>query len=94
MLVADAAMSSALDVVHAVGVEGHLPLAGSVVTTSTGAPAAVVTVGEGSVVLRHLDGTCSRHPSAPWLPTRWTQPAQFGVSSPTTPAPDRGTLRR
>jgi hypothetical protein len=28
-LVADAAVSSALDVVHAVGVEGHLPVAGS-----------------------------------------------------------------
>jgi hypothetical protein len=62
VLVADAAMSSALDVVHAVGVEGHLPLAGSVVTTSTGAPAVVVTVGEGSVVLRHLDGDVQRAP--------------------------------
>ena len=51
-LVADAAACSALEVVHAVGVEGHLPLAGRVVTT----PAAVVTVGEGSVVLRHLGG--------------------------------------
>src|SRR5664280_854493 len=42
-LVADAAVSSALDVVHAVGVEGHLPVAGStVVPTGTGEPAAVL----------------------------------------------------
>ena len=94
VLVADAAMSSALDVVHAVGVEGHLPLAGSVVTASTGAPAVVVTVGEDSVVLRHLDGDVQRAPFRAWLPTCWTRPARFGVSSPTTPAPDRGTQRR
>jgi len=55
-LVAGAAACSALEVVHAVGVEGHLPLAGRVVTTPAGVPAVVVTVGEGSVVLRHLDG--------------------------------------
>ena len=43
----DAAVSSALDVVHAVGVAGHLPVAGStVVPIGTSQPAAVLAAGE------------------------------------------------
>jgi len=79
-LVADAAVSTALDVVHAVGVEGHsgcgppggsrrctwprhLPVAGStVVPTGTGEPAAVLVVGEGTVLLRHLGGELQQEP--------------------------------
>jgi len=62
-LVADAAVSSALDVVHAVGVEGHLPVAGStVVPIGTSQPAAVLAVGEGSALLRHLDGEVRQVP--------------------------------
>jgi hypothetical protein len=62
-LVADAAVSSALDVVHAVGVEGHMPVAGStVVSTGTGQPAAVLAVGEGTALLRHLDGEVQQTP--------------------------------
>jgi len=62
-LVADAAASSALDVVHTVGVEGHLPVAGAiVVTTLSGQPAVVVTVGESSALLRHLDGDLRQSP--------------------------------
>ena len=61
--VADAAVSTALDVVHAVGVEGHLPVAGStVVPTGTGEPAAVLVVGEGTVLLRHLGGELQQEP--------------------------------
>ena len=63
-----------------------VPLAGNVVTTATGAPAVVVTVGEGGVVLRHLDGDVQRAPFRAWLPTCWTRPARFGASSPATPA--------
>lgn len=56
-LLADAAAASALERVHAVGVEGHLPVAGGIVVTPTGGqPAVVVTPGEGSVLLRELDG--------------------------------------
>ena len=62
-LVADAAVSSALDVVHAVGVEGHLPVAGStVVPIGTSQPAAVLAVGEGSALLCHLDGEVRQVP--------------------------------
>ncbi len=62
-LVADAAVSSALDVVYAVGVEGHLPLAGStVLSTGTGEPAAVLVVREGSALVRHLGGELEHAP--------------------------------
>ena len=62
-LVADAAVSTARDVVHAVGVEGHLPVTGStVVPTGTGEPAAVLVVGEGTVLLRHLGGELQQEP--------------------------------
>jgi hypothetical protein len=56
--VADAAVSSVLDIGPAVGVQGHLPVAGGTVgPIRTGQPAAVLVVGgEGSVLLRHLDG--------------------------------------
>ena len=48
---------------HAVGVEGHLPVAGStVVPTGTGEPAAVLVVGEGTVLLRHLGGELQQEP--------------------------------
>jgi len=62
-LVADAAVSSALDVVHAVGVEGHLPVAGStVMSTGTGRPAVVLMVGADTALLRHLDGEVQQTP--------------------------------
>jgi hypothetical protein len=38
-------------------VQGHLPVAASTVwPTRTGQPAAVLVVGQGSALLRHLDG--------------------------------------
>ena len=62
-LVADTAVSSALDVVHAVGVEGHLPVAGStVMSTGTGRPAVVLMVGADTTLLRHLDGEVQQTP--------------------------------
>lgn len=59
----DAAAGSALEVVHPVGVEGHLPVPGSVVMTpESGQPAAVVTLGEGTALLRQLDGDLQTSP--------------------------------
>ena len=54
-LVAIAAESSALQVVHAVGVEGHLPVPGStVVRGRQPRPWLVLSVAEGTAVMRDL----------------------------------------
>jgi len=57
MLAADAATSTALRVVHAAAVEGHLPVPGTtVVRTGRDQPWLVVGTNQDSVRLRELDG--------------------------------------
>lgn len=56
-LVADAAVNTALQVVHATGVEGHLPMPGAtVVRAGRSTPWLVLRVGADRVVLRDLAG--------------------------------------
>jgi len=62
-LVADAAMSTALEVVAAAGVEGHLPVPGGLVVLRDGVqPWRVDGVGEGRATLAGLDGSWVRMP--------------------------------
>lgn len=78
-LIADAAASSALEVVHAVGVEGHLPLVGStVLPLEWGAPAVVVAAGDRTVLLRGLDGQVRQVPLPAVGPDPW-DPASTGT---------------
>ena len=57
-LVADAAVSTALQVVSAAGVEGHLPVPGStVLRRADGVPWLVHAVTDGSATLTDLGGT-------------------------------------
>jgi len=68
-LVADAAVSTALEVVSAVGVEGHLPMPGSlVVRYSGGQPWRVEAVHQGGATLADLSGTCVAAPLASLAP--------------------------
>jgi len=60
-LVADAAVSTALEVVAAAGVEGHLPVPGSLVVLRDG-------VYEGSATLVGLDGSWVRMPRTALAP--------------------------
>jgi len=65
-LVADAAVSTALEVVAAAGVEGHLPAPASLVVLRDGVqPWRVDGVYEGSVTLVGLDGSWVRMPRTP-----------------------------
>ena len=62
-LVADAAVSTTLEVVSAAGVEGHLPVPGSlVVRRSGGLPWRVEAVDEAGGTLRDLTGDLVRAP--------------------------------
>lgn len=82
-LIADAAGSSALDVVHAVGVEGHLPVPGALVLQSCGEqPWRVHTVDRCSATLVNLAGEAVRVPLARLLP----DPLQSGCPQPATEA--------
>jgi len=68
-LVADAAVSTALEVVAAVGVEGHLPVPGSPVVLRDGVqPWRVEGVGERSATLVGLDGSWVRMPRTALTP--------------------------
>ncbi len=68
-LVADAALSTALEVASAVGVEGHLPVPGSlVVRYSGGAPWRVEAVHQGGATLADLAGSCVAAPLASLAP--------------------------
>ncbi len=65
-LVADAAVSTALQVVSAAGVEGHLPVPGStVLRRADGMPWLVQAVTEGSATLTDFSGT--------WVQARLTR---------------------
>ncbi len=62
-LVADAAVSTALQVVSAAGVEGHLPVPGStVLRRADGMPWLVQAVTDGSATLTDLAGTWVQAP--------------------------------
>jgi len=61
-LVADAAVCTALEVVSAAGVEGHLPVPGSVVQHRRGQPWRVETVTADGAVLCNLAGDWVRLP--------------------------------
>ena len=68
-LVADAAVSTALEVVSVVGVEGHLPMPGSlVVRHSGGQPWRVEAVHQGGATLADLAGSCVATPLASLAP--------------------------
>lgn len=78
-LLADAASSSALEVVHAAGVEGHLPAPGALVLRSRGTqPWRVQVVAEGSAVLVNLVGETARVPLVVLTP----DPLQAGCPQP------------
>ena len=85
-LAADAAASTALQVVSATGVEGHLPVPGSLVLRVRGGqPWRVESVHPGSAVLRDLAGPAVRVPLAGLVP----DPLHAPTDSPTGPGPDR-----
>jgi len=68
-VVADAAVSTALEVVAAAGVEGHLPVPGSLVVLRDGVqPLWVNGVCEGSATLVGLDGSWVRMPRTALAP--------------------------
>jgi len=68
-LVADAAVSTALQVVSAAGVEGHLPVPGSLVLRRGGGqPWRVEAVHQGGATLADLSGTCVAAPLASLAP--------------------------
>jgi len=68
-LVADAVESTALQIVSAVGVEGHLPVAGSLVVHSGGEqPWRVEAVHDGVAVLANLAGERIQVPLAGLVP--------------------------
>ena len=68
-LVADAAVRTALEVVTAAGVEGHLPVPGSLVVLRDGVqPWRVDGVYEASATLVGLDGSCVRMPRTALAP--------------------------
>ena len=87
-LLADAAASSALEVVHAVGVEGAPASSRQRRGGNTGRAAGGGGGGEAGVVLRHLDGDCGRRRCRCWRPTRWIVSAPAGASYQMTPLPD------
>ncbi len=71
-LVADAAVSTALEVVAAAGVEGHLPVPGSlVVLRDVVQPWRVDGVREESATLVGLDGSWVRMPRTALAPVPW-----------------------
>jgi len=79
-LVADAAVSTALQVVSAAGVEGHLPVPGSTVLRRAGGmPWLVHAVTEGSATLTDLGGT--------WVQARLTRLAPDPLATTTVGAP-------
>jgi len=61
-LVADAAVCTALEVVSTAGVEGHLPVPGSVVQHRSRQPWRVETVTGDGAMLRNLTGDWARMP--------------------------------
>jgi len=67
-LVADAAVSTALEVVAAAGVEGHLPVPGSLVVRDGVQPWRVDGVYEASATLVGLDGSWVRMPRTALAP--------------------------
>lgn len=82
-LIADAAACSALEVVHAVGVEGHLPAPGALVLHVGGQqPWRVQAINQGSAVLVNLAGETVRVPLARLVP----DPLQNGCPQPATGA--------
>ncbi len=84
-LVADAAVSTALQVVSAAGVEGHLPVPGStVLRRADGVPWLVHAVTDGSATLTDLGGT--------WVQARLTRlaPDPLATSNEAAPAAVQG----
>jgi len=79
-LVADAAVHTALQVVHATGVEGHLPIPGAtVVRAGRTTPWLVMRVGADQVVLQDLAGDVVAVPRRIVLPDP-LDPALAGAS--------------
>jgi len=79
-LVADAAVSTALQVVSAAGVEGHLPVPGStVLRRADGMPSLVQAVTDGSATLTDLSGT--------WVQARLTRLAPDPLATTSVSAP-------
>lgn len=73
-LVADAAASTALQVVHAAGVEGHLPVpGGTVVRAGRSTPWLVTGVRADRVMLQDLTGEVVHVPRRSVRPDRWTR---------------------
>jgi len=82
-LVADAALSTALQVVSAAGVEGHLPVPGSTVLRRTGGlPWLVHAVTEGSATLTDLTDL-----SGIWVQARLTRLAPDPLATTSVSAP-------